>query len=274
MTMHQAGDAACTLPHLKPNPGPIPYKGNFRNVLEYALDCIDREDAAIETFVVHKADKFVTLYDGFPKSTIHLLVLPRMRLLELSAVNASHLEVLDQLTVYAAWVVAGLSKMFPDLGFTHGIHSVPSLRQLHVHVFSQDFMSPCLKNAKHFNSFQPPFLVALGDVLSCLRSGNEPSAFFKLKDAEERMKKQELQCHRCGACFGRQFASLKKHLGTCTAALPAAPPLLDISQSFLQPLGVKRGGDAAFAEESSGVGSCCESGVQSKRACTDVVDLT
>lgn len=37
-------------------------------------------------------------------------------------------------------------------GWTHGLHSVPSLKQLHVHVMTLDFNSPCLKNAKHFSS--------------------------------------------------------------------------------------------------------------------------
>lgn len=42
------------------------------------------------------------------------------------------------------WVEdVGLTKLF--WGWTHGLHSVPSLKQLHVHVMTLDLNSPCMK---------------------------------------------------------------------------------------------------------------------------------
>lgn len=42
------------------------------------------------------------------------------------------------------WVEdVGVTKLF--WGWTHGLHSVPSLKQLHVHVMTLDLNSPCMK---------------------------------------------------------------------------------------------------------------------------------
>merc|ERR1712032_147611 len=85
----------------------------------------------------------------------------------------------------------------------------------------RDFQSPCLKNAKHFNSFQTPFLVSLDDIAVALDMGEAIQQRFQLDTAEEDMKKRSLCCHRCGLDFGRRFADLKKHLATCQAEAPA-----------------------------------------------------
>merc|ERR1712187_1053163 len=105
------------------------------------------------------------------KSTVHLLVLPRVRILSMRDVGYKDLPMLRSLADYLAWMLQGLEQQFPDLRFTHGLHSVPSLRQLHIHVLSRDFLSPCMKNAKHFNSFQNPFFVPLGAVIDTLHLG-------------------------------------------------------------------------------------------------------
>lgn len=43
--------------------------------------------------------------------------------------------------------------------FKIGYHALPSMQQLHLHVISNDFDSPCLKTKKHWNSFCTDFFL-------------------------------------------------------------------------------------------------------------------
>eukprot|EP00933_Yihiella_yeosuensis_P001511 TRINITY_DN102492_c0_g1_i1.p1 TRINITY_DN102492_c0_g1~~TRINITY_DN102492_c0_g1_i1.p1 ORF type:complete len:213 (+),score=41.93 TRINITY_DN102492_c0_g1_i1:85-639(+) len=90
---------------------------------------------------------------------------------------------------------------------------------------TEDMISPCLKNAKHFASFRPPFLVSLDDIIEALELGQDIVQKFNIRNAEEDMKKRNLLCHKCGADFARKFAELKRHLSVCSARPPpmAAP---------------------------------------------------
>merc|ERR1711904_496323 len=109
--------------------------------------------------------------DGYPKSTTHLLVMPRQLISGPKDLTPAHMPLLHRLSTYTSWILEELSAQFPKLTWRYGIHAVPSLHQLHVHVISQDFKSPCMKNKKHYNSFQPPFLIDLGAVVSALQNG-------------------------------------------------------------------------------------------------------
>lgn len=213
---------------LVPNPGPMPLAGHFSLVLEQALDRLDKHQASDRSFgkyIVHFTDEFVTFHDGYPKAAIHLLVLPRrVRIAGLGQLTASDLPMLRRLGAYVSWVLQTAEGQAgdPGLGWMHGVHSVPSLKQLHVHIMTLDLCSPCMKNAKHFSSFQPPFLVALDNIIDTLEKSEDVSNRFGLRTAEEDMKKRSLCCHRCGLDFGRKFAELKRHLSSC-ASPPRAP---------------------------------------------------
>eukprot|EP00930_Biecheleria_cincta_P003032 TRINITY_DN103972_c0_g1_i1.p1 TRINITY_DN103972_c0_g1~~TRINITY_DN103972_c0_g1_i1.p1 ORF type:complete len:383 (-),score=35.85 TRINITY_DN103972_c0_g1_i1:106-1119(-) len=213
---------------LIPNPGPIPLAGHFTLVLEQALARLDKHqdgDRSVGQYIAHCTDEFVTFHDGYPKAAIHLLVLPRrVRVAGLGQLTAGDLPMLRRLGAYVSWVLQAAEgqKGDPGLGWVHGVHAVPSLRQLHVHIMTQDLCSPCMKNAKHFSSFRPPFLVALDDIIDTLEQGGDLSGRFNLRTAEEDMKRRSLCCHRCGLDFGRKFAELKRHLLAC-AAPPRAP---------------------------------------------------
>lgn len=222
-------------PLLPPNLGPMKFACNFTRVLEHALDRLDSNDPGVEAHIVHKTDEFVTLHDGYPKATVHLLVLPRTRIGSVKDLRMEHLPMLQRLARYIASLIDWLGVVRCDLSWIHGIHSVPSLQQLHVHVISHDFRSPCLKNAKHFNSFQRPFLLAMDDVLTGLQEGHELSLHFRLHKAEEDMKQKVLQCHRCHTPFGRKFAELKKHLAVCNVPIPGSRPTKFISTALNGP---------------------------------------
>ncbi|CAJ1439172.1 unnamed protein product [Effrenium voratum] len=207
---------------LPPNPGPLRLSGHFSLVLEQALDRFEAGDADLRPHVVHSTEEFLTIHDGYPKAAVHLLVLPRTRVASLAKLTPEHLPMLRRLCGYVAWLLEQLGQQ-DGVGWTHGLHSVPSLKQLHVHVMTMDFCSPCLKNAKHFCSFLPPFLVSLDEAVRVVSEGGFVER--SLQELEEGMKKRRLCCHRCGADFGRSFAELKRHLAVCSATpKPFWPP--------------------------------------------------
>ncbi|KAG5971072.1 hypothetical protein E4U58_000296 [Claviceps cyperi] len=85
-----------------------------------------------------------------------------------------------------------------------GVHAVPSMSHLHIHVLSRDMHSESMKHRKHYNSFNTPFLVDVMDWGA--RRGGGPEAGL------ERELSSELRCWRCGRKFGNGFKKLKEHL--------------------------------------------------------------
>ncbi|CAG8901244.1 unnamed protein product [Penicillium nalgiovense] len=86
-----------------------------------------------------------------------------------------------------------------------GVHAVPSMNHLHVHVLSVDRYSERLKHRKHYNSFSTPFFVPIEDF---------PLAEDDVRryPTEEGYLKRDFTCWRCGRGFGNRFAELKQHL--------------------------------------------------------------
>jgi aprataxin len=84
-----------------------------------------------------------------------------------------------------------------------GLHTHPSMSHLHIHVFSRDMHSSCMKHKKHYLSFNTSFLVQMND--------------FPLEEGSERFApgdwpSWEMKCWRCGKGFANKFARLKEHL--------------------------------------------------------------
>ncbi|RFU73070.1 hypothetical protein TARUN_9180, partial [Trichoderma arundinaceum] len=86
-----------------------------------------------------------------------------------------------------------------------GVHAVPSMGHLHVHVLSRDMHSPAMKHRKHYNSFNTPFLVDVADFP--LENDD-----LRRSSKEEGFMKRDLVCWRCGRNFGNRFKELKDHL--------------------------------------------------------------
>ncbi|KOS18544.1 Aprataxin-like protein [Escovopsis weberi] len=88
-----------------------------------------------------------------------------------------------------------------------GVHAVPSMGNLHIHVLSRDMHSPAMKHRKHYNSFNTPFFVDLDDFpLHELDPRRDPG--------REGFLRRDLRCWRCGQNFGNRFRELKAHLET------------------------------------------------------------
>ncbi|KAG6027624.1 hypothetical protein E4U40_001451 [Claviceps sp. LM458 group G5] len=85
-----------------------------------------------------------------------------------------------------------------------GVHAVPSMSHLHIHVLSRDMHSESMKHRKHYNSFNTPFLVDVMDWGARRGGGPETGLGTELSS--------ELRCWRCGKGFGNGFKKLKEHL--------------------------------------------------------------
>ena len=73
---------------------------------------------------------------------------------------------------------------------------IPSMAQVHMHVISQDFDSPCLKTKKHWNSFNTSYFMPLDYVRDLLiKYGNLKKAEIQI-DKDDLLKK-DLQCNQC-----------------------------------------------------------------------------
>ena len=208
--------------------------------------------------VLYYNEKFVCIHDMFPKSQIHLLLLPRaleytnvhpfdafdggsgsqdadekerktefledvkhevrkikdMAASELrrlhGAVSASEEELNDALdAVEEPDPGLALNGLPPGRKWHNeimaGVHAVPSMSHLHIHIISVDRVSACLKHRKHYNSFSTPFFVPVDDLPLA-----EDDA--RRHPTREGYLNWDFQCWRCGANFSNRFTELKKHL--------------------------------------------------------------
>jgi len=195
--------------------------------------------------VIYHDEKWVVINDLFPKSSVHVLLLPRdptkqllhpfeafealefleelqeqvrkMRLLvakELQRRYGKH-SASDQKRQKAIDALDGdpsdtESAKLPtgrdwSQSVISGIHAGPSMNHLHVHILSIDRHSECMKHRKHYNSFSTPFLIDVDDF----PLGKDDS---KRNAARDGCLNWDLKCWKCGRNFGNKFAKLKEHL--------------------------------------------------------------
>ncbi|KAI9373676.1 HIT-like domain-containing protein [Aspergillus egyptiacus] len=189
--------------------------------------------------VVYHNDDFVVIHDLFPKSTLHLLLLPRdpektrlhpneafddvefLRKVKEEAKKVRTLAAGELRRRYGKYSAQDRERQealntepppeaLPagrdwEKDIMCGIHAHPSMKHLHVHIISVDRHSDRLKHRKHYNSFSTPFFVDIDDFpLAKDDPRRDPDRQGYLR--------RNFICWRCGRDFGNQFTSLKKHL--------------------------------------------------------------
>lgn len=200
---------------------------------------IEHPESYPSSIVVYYNDDFVAIHDRFPKSSLHLLLLPR----DPSKTRLHPFEAFED-PEFLAKVKAEVKKLRtlaagelrrrygkesatekarqeamdadppPDelppgrdweKDIMSGIHAHPSMNHLHIHVLSVDRYSDRLKHKKHYNSFSTPFFIDVED--------------FPLREDDVRRRpgrqgylKRDFVCWRCGKDFENKFTELKKHL--------------------------------------------------------------
>lgn len=194
------------------------------------------------SIVIAHDDEFVVIHDKFPKATVHTLILPRspkcnlkhpfdafddpellakvkVQVEKVKALVAAELQ--RKLGSYSEAerdrqaVLDGKADLQPGQDLPKGrdwakeikvgVHAVPSMTHLHVHILTRDMHSESLKHRKHYNSFVTEFLVDIDDFPL-------PKDDPRRRTKEEGYLARDLCCWRCGKNFGAQFKQLKEHL--------------------------------------------------------------
>ncbi|MCO5610252.1 hypothetical protein L7F22_064488 [Adiantum nelumboides] len=166
--------------------------------------------------ILQVTQEAVVLADKFPKGRKHLLVVSRQDGLDsLEDLNRSHIPLLKNLQALGVARVQIFLEEDQSLVFRLGYHSEPSMRQLHMHVISQDFDSPSLKNKKHWNSFTTTFFLDSKAVIEEL----EATGRVKPCGDENSLLKLDMRCHKC-LYVQPNIPRLKQHIQTCKAPFP------------------------------------------------------
>lgn len=208
--------------------------------------------------VLHVDPDYLIVKDAYPKALRHYLVLPRdpavthvHPLIALAdpafrAKMESAAEVAKDLMVQSL-VAEGLmgpakaaQSEFRQTFLRAGVHRVPSMANLHIHVLTQDFHLPRMKTRKHYLSFTTDFFVGLetfaraeplqsdssagtseADCTGSDEADNGLSGYglFVKRRVPPRgpSRQQHLVCTSCGASVPR-FSTLKAHLAQEFAA--------------------------------------------------------
>ncbi|CAM0872711.1 unnamed protein product [Alopecurus aequalis] len=166
--------------------------------------------------ILETSDEVVVLKDLYPKAKKHVLVISRTDGLDsLADVKKEHLSLLRSMhSVGVKWAQKFLEED-ASLTFRLGYHSVPSMRQLHLHVISQDFNSPSLKNKKHWNSFTTAFFLDSVDVIDEVDQHGSATI-----SPDEKLLAMELRCHRCRSAHPN-IPKLKSHIAACKSSFPS-----------------------------------------------------
>jgi len=147
--------------------------------------------------------------DKYPKAKTHLLVLAKdPNLVTLKNLKSEHADLVRKMVKVGldqAQSLDGVDSSEVKAGF----HAVPSMTRLHLHVISQDFDSPCLKNKKHWNSFTTEFFLSHQDVVSQLETNGKVRQYTK--EETEKWLKKDLVCHKC-SYRPKNMPDLKSHL--------------------------------------------------------------
>jgi len=183
----------------------------------FALETYLKSPELYQDNVIYYDENFVVIKDKFNKSIIHYLILPRdIRVTKEHPLIAFEDEKLKAETekVIAKVKKMVLEKLKKEFNIEEtekfiqvGVHSVPSMANLHVHVMTKDFNSEKMKNKKHYNSFTTDFFVKFEDLPL-----NKEDKRLDKHEAELLVKKSDMRCVYCGQNFKNKFVELKKHI--------------------------------------------------------------
>ncbi|XP_054438903.1 aprataxin isoform X2 [Pteronotus mesoamericanus] len=155
---------------------------------------------------VYKDEQVVVIKDKYPKARHHWLVLPWDSISSLKAVTREHLELFKHMHAVGEKVIADVAES-SKLRFRLGYHAIPSMSHVHLHVISQDFDSPCLKNKKHWNSFNTEYFLESQAVIEMVQEAGRVT----VPDGMPELLKLPLRCHECQQLLP-SIPQLKEHL--------------------------------------------------------------
>ena len=175
----------------------------------------DWEDALLAAMkdpkqIFEEDEQTFTLYDGYPKSKYHYLVVPKEDIYSVKELTRKNLDLLRHMHGVAEGLVSRIKSREPSLEFKFGYHAVPSLRRLHMHVVSCDFSSWRMRRKHHWNTFNTKYFMPSSLVIETLENCGAI-------DVDEKMYVDLLalpmKCLHCSQHF-EDMKLLKKHLSS------------------------------------------------------------
>nr|OQO16561.1 hypothetical protein B0A51_12521 [Rachicladosporium sp. CCFEE 5018] len=186
--------------------------------------------------VIYSNEKFVVINDAYSKSIVHTLILPRdlkksvMRPQEAFDDSAFLEECVAEEKKVRKLVATELRRRFGrqsasdrpliealesddppeqlppgrdwEKEVVSGIHSNPSMGNLHIHVMSREFCGEKMKMTNHYQSFTTDFLVPLDQFPLTKHDHRRQYSWMPV----------DMICWRCGKNFGNRMLRLKEHL--------------------------------------------------------------
>jgi len=155
---------------------------------------------------VLETSELVVIKDKYPKAQRHFLVLPAAERLEnLTSLTVDHVPLVQKMCITGRNII----DQHPSHQFRLGFHALPSMSQLHLHVISQDFDSPCMKTKKHWNSFTTGFFLNPEQVIDKLKT----KGLFVRPSSEQAKTwlNADLKCHKCEV-KPKNMPELKAHI--------------------------------------------------------------
>lgn len=162
-------------------------------LLWYAKTPFDKNS----TLVLYSDDQCVIIRDKYPKAKIHLLCIARdLSLREPLDIKPRHISILKHMKKVSIDFIDDFVDGLCDEDVKKhriqmGFHAVPSLKQLHLHIISTDFDSPCLKTRKHWISFtNKDFFLEIDEIIT------KPPE-YNIKEKSLLLRHAPLTCPRC-----------------------------------------------------------------------------
>jgi aprataxin len=229
-----------TKPKKEPKPVRTTNPTNLNDPRNALLTYILRPESYSPKIIISYTENSVLIRDAYPKSLLHLLLLPRdstkyalhphtafvdstfhtlIKAEVNQALDLATSELSRLLAPHSASTQARLAAMDspsppanlpPGRDFRSllhvGVHAHPSMNHLHIHILTPDMHSPAMRHRKHYNSFNTDFFIPFDDL--------------PLAEDDERRKvgyqnanlSKDFVCWRCGKGFENRFKELKGHL--------------------------------------------------------------
>ncbi|XP_065190170.1 aprataxin-like [Sycon ciliatum] len=182
-----------------------------RNHWSHALASVVKD----KKMCVEEDSRTVTIKDGYPKAKHHYLVLPTpVQTRGVASLDKTDVALVQHMLRRGEELADRLTAKEPSVKFHFGFHSIPSMVHLHMHMISQDFDSPKLKNKKHWNSFTTEFFLDAEEVIEQLKRDRKVTVN---KQEAEDLLKQDLTCPRCKAVVSN-LPRMKDHYARCKAS--------------------------------------------------------
>lgn len=158
-------------------------------------------------YILNSTKDYVVVKDKFPKARHHFLVIARIdRPMSVFDITRDHLAMLIEMKKAAD----ALAAEFSSEKFKIGFHPLPSMSHLHLHVVSDDHISPSVKKRAHYNSFTTKFFLPIEEVISVVGNCGQFTTNLTRQNFEQLLR-SGMVCHVCKKAM-KNLPFLKNHL--------------------------------------------------------------